>query len=144
MEALMRFSVLILAVLVALAWPAPMLAQNSVNGGSGDCPGATVAQGDTNIGCRGDLVAPATDLRGFGDRYNRHWHTYDGTTLTNRTGGGLVAGDVVALSTANDSSVVAANTQGSRRAFVVAMGTIADVTAGEFARSGIVVAKAQG
>lgn len=61
-----------------------------------------------------------------------------GQELTNRTGGGLVSGDVVALSAANDESVILADTLASQRTYVVAMDTIADTVAGLFAGSGYV------
>jgi len=59
-----------------------------------------------------------------------------GVELTNRTGGGLVSGDVVGLSAANDESVVLADTPDTTRQLVVAMETIADTAAGLFAAVG--------
>lgn len=59
------------------------------------------------------------------------------TNYTNRTGGGVVLGDVVAPSAANDSSVVLADTASVVRPLVVAQATIADTVGGRFASHGI-------
>jgi hypothetical protein len=86
----------------------------------------------------------ADKLKPAFEKVKAHWHEYDGATLTNRTGGGLVAGDVVALSTADDASVILTDTAGSRRQYVVARATIANAAAGEFGRAGTMSVKAQG
>lgn len=132
-----------LLFVLLLLWPAIADAAGSVNV-TGSCPGVTVGSGDSSIGCQADTITTANSLNDFANKYNRHWHEYTAATLTNQTGGGLVAGDVVALSTANDAAVATNDSQTSRRLFVVAMGTISSAAAGEFARSGIVSAKAQG
>lgn len=77
-------------------------------------------------------------LKGGADKYNRHLHDYDGSELTNQTGGALVDGDVVALDSANNSAVVLSDIVGSLLTFVVAKESIASAAAGEFARSGVV------
>lgn len=65
--------------------------------------------------------------------------------LTNRTGGGVVSGDVVAIDSSNNSSVALADTVGSTRQFVVAGATIADTAAGLFSYKGpIAVVRNQG
>lgn len=85
-----------------------------------------------------DNIAPADNLKVGADRYNAHWHEYDALTLTNRTGGSLGAGDVVALDTAADASAVLDNTVSAERPYVVAMATIANLATGEFARGGLI------
>jgi hypothetical protein len=67
-----------------------------------------------------------------------------GVNLTNRTGGGVVAGDVCAASTANDNSAVLDDTVNSFKKFYVAQATIADATAGLFGRSGPMTVKSTG
>lgn len=59
-----------------------------------------------------------------------------GKELTNRSGGGLISGDVVALSTANDESVLLSDVASNQRQYVVAMATIADTALGLFATPG--------
>ena len=78
------------------------------------------------------------------DKINAHWHDYDAVSLINRTGGNVVAGDVVALDSATDGSVVASDIAGSLKRFFVARATIANTVAGEFARGGSVLCKSQG
>lgn len=56
--------------------------------------------------------------------------------LTNRTGGGLVFGDIVGLDPANNTSVVLADTQAAARPYVVALDTIADSDPGVFGQVG--------
>src|SRR5262245_7561802 len=85
-----------LAFLLGLMLAAPARTEAGSVNVSGTCPGVTVTQGDNSIGCQVDTVAPANTLNDFGKKYNVHWHEYDAATLTNRTGGGVVAGDVVA------------------------------------------------
>ena len=77
-------------------------------------------------------------------KLNAHWHEYQAATLTNRTGGQVVLGDVCAYDTANDTSVVSDDTVGSLKVFAVAQATIANASAGEFARAGVCQIKAQG
>jgi hypothetical protein len=91
-----------------------------------------------------DNIAPGESLAAGADKINQHWHNYDAVELTNRTGAQRVSGDVVALDTANDSSVVSGDVVGSLRPFVVAQATIANTAVGEFARSGLIVAKSTG
>lgn len=67
-----------------------------------------------------------------------------GIELTNKTGGTLIAGDVVAINTANDSAVALSDILGSLARFVVALTTISDGAVGGFALTGIVSAKVQG
>lgn len=66
------------------------------------------------------------------------------SVLTNKTGGGLVAGDVVAVDTGNDSAVVLADTLTSTRRFVVALETVANNASGKFSVLGSVGMLAQG
>lgn len=61
-----------------------------------------------------------------------------GIQLTNQTGGGLVAGDVVALDPAHDESVILADTQDAVQAYVVAQGTIGIGASGLFTQHGVV------
>jgi len=84
------------------------------------------------------------NLKQWSDKDNAHWHEYEGETFTNRTGGSLVAGDVAALDSANDSSVVLSDVVSSAKKFVVAQASISNTAAGEFARSGVVSIKATG
>lgn len=66
-------------------------------------------------------------------------------TLTNRTAATAAVGDVVAISAANDSSVILDDTVGSVKKFVVAQGTPADTVAGPYALEGVIPGvKAQG
>jgi hypothetical protein len=67
-----------------------------------------------------------------------------GIELTNRTGGGVVSGDIVALSAAADESVVLDDTLAKNRKYIVAAETIADVTAGLFLDSGAWTMKVAG
>lgn len=83
-----------------------------------------------------DNVAPADNLHDGADRYNGHYHGYDSVLLSNQTGGALVVGDVVGLSTATDSAVVLADNSGDDRPMVVAVASIAGGATGEFARQG--------
>lgn len=62
-----------------------------------------------------------------------------GLLLTNRTGVGLVLGDVVALSGANDESVILSNIVANQRPYVVALATIADLATGLFGFPGMIV-----
>ena len=55
-----------------------------------------------------------------------------GQSLFNRTGGGVVSGDVVTPSAANDESVILADTLGAQREFLVAAETIGDTVEGLF------------
>lgn len=55
-----------------------------------------------------------------------------GIEFTNRTGGALASGDVVAPSAANDESVILDDTADKNRKYVVALATIADVALGLF------------
>lgn len=64
--------------------------------------------------------------------------------LTNKTGGGLVVGDVVAIDSANDEAVALSDTADSVKRFVVAQGTIANNAAGLFAVAGYVTVNTQG
>lgn len=57
-------------------------------------------------------------------------------TLTNRTGVSLVAGDVVAIDAANNSSVVLSDVASSARQLVVSLGSIANLASGQFATVG--------
>lgn len=59
-------------------------------------------------------------------------------SLTNKTGAQLVAGDVVALSSADASAVVTGNNEGGAQTFVVTLDTIANNATGPFAFAGIV------
>jgi len=68
----------------------------------------------------------------------------DPITLTNKTGAGLVAGDVVAIDIANDSAVALDDTLSSVRRFVVAGASINNNAAGIFYRAGMVPMLAQG
>lgn len=68
-----------------------------------------------------------------------------GVKLTNRTGSTLNAGDVVAISLADDSSVVLADTVHTRRIYVVALATISNLSVGLFATVGMMITtKTQG
>jgi hypothetical protein len=58
--------------------------------------------------------------------------------LSNQTGGGLVAGDVVALSTSSDNAVQLGNTVSSVLTYVVARETIASAATGLFAIAGVI------
>ncbi len=64
--------------------------------------------------------------------------------LTNRTGGASAVGDVVTLSTANDSSVVLGDTVSSKATFVFADAVISDLSSGRYILSGVVSAKSTG
>src|SRR5437762_3846681 len=64
--------------------------------------------------------------------------------LTNKTGVGLVAGDVVALSAADDQAVVLADTQTALLPFVVALATIANNQPGVFGQVGQATVTVQG
>jgi hypothetical protein len=68
----------------------------------------------------------------------------DPISLINQTGGGLVAGDVVAISAANDEAVALDDVSASLKRFVVALGTIANTARGPFARAGEATAKSTG
>lgn len=70
--------------------------------------------------------------------------TADAITLTNKTGVGVVAGDVVAIDIANDSAVALDDSLGSLRRFVVAAATIGNNSSGVFYRAGLVPMLAQG
>lgn len=59
-----------------------------------------------------------------------------GMELTNRTGGELVAGDIVGLSDSFDESVVLADSQDTIRTLVVALETVADGATGLFESTG--------
>lgn len=59
-----------------------------------------------------------------------------GIELTNRTGGVLASGDIVALSAANDESVLLDDTADSRRKFLVSMAAPADLALGLFTDQG--------
>lgn len=91
-----------------------------------------------------DNVTPAETIKAGWDKYNEHWHEYDAVLLTNRKGSSTAVGDVLAVSTANDSSAILGDTSASLQKFVVAQAIIADAATGEFARSGVVTAKATG
>jgi hypothetical protein len=65
-------------------------------------------------------------------------------TFTNKTGGTVNAGDVVAIDTANDTAVALVDTLASTRRFVVALETILNNAAGRFSVFGLVGALAQG
>ena len=67
-----------------------------------------------------------------------------GEELTNRTGGALAQGDVVALSDLNNESVILGDTQDSMQPYVVALGSIADGVVGLFAQFGGCVASVSG
>lgn len=79
-----------------------------------------------------------------------------GWVLTNRTGGTLAAGDVVAIDAANDQSVVLADTQGAIRQYVVLVSalpsssshtpgtTINDTNLGIFLPTGVALVKVAG
>lgn len=68
-----------------------------------------------------------------------------GVRLTNRTGSTLNAGDVVAISIADDSSVVLDDAVHTRRIYVVALATISNLSVGLFATVGMMVTtKTQG
>lgn len=108
------------------------------------CAPLPAAAGSINSGSVIDFTTPADDLPTGAQKINNHWHERDGATLTNKTGGQLVAGDVVAYSGANDSAVILSDSVGARRSFAVAQATIANDAAGEFARSGVVTAKCTG
>ena len=65
--------------------------------------------------------------------------------LTNKTGGQLIAGDVVAVDTANDESVALGDTSASRRVPAVCLDTAVGANlVGRFVLAGRVMAKAQG
>lgn len=66
------------------------------------------------------------------------------SSLVNKTGGSLVAGDVVAIDSANDNSVALVDTLASSRRFVVALEGIANNETGRFSIFGLVGALAQG
>lgn len=91
-----------------------------------------------------DNVTPAETIKSGWTKYNAHWHEYDAVLLTNSASGSTAVGDVLALSTAGDSAAVLGDTQSSLQQYVVAEAVIANAATGEFARSGIVSAKAQG
>lgn len=59
-----------------------------------------------------------------------------GIELTNRTGGALVSGDIVALSAANDESVILSDVLDQNRKYVVAMSAPADLALGLFTDAG--------
>lgn len=59
--------------------------------------------------------------------------------LTNKTGGSLVAGDVVALDAGNDSAVALGDTAASLKRYVVALESISSNVVGRFAAPGSVV-----
>lgn len=84
-------------------------------------------------------------VRDSGQTDGASWTDAETVSLTNRTGGAHAAGDVVALSIANDSSVVLDDTVGSVKKFFVALQTNADAALGAYTKSGIVPGvKAQG
>jgi hypothetical protein len=64
--------------------------------------------------------------------------------LTNRTGATGAAGDVVALSAANDTSVILGDTVSSKATFVVGLDAPANLASGEYALSGVATVKNQG
>lgn len=64
--------------------------------------------------------------------------------LTNKTGGGVILGDVGAIDADNDAAVDLADTADSLKRYVIALETIADSSAGLWAIGGIAIAKAQG
>lgn len=64
--------------------------------------------------------------------------------LTNKTGGALVAGDVVRVDPSNDSSVTLGDSAGALFTFVVATQAVADNAIGAFAREGIVTVNVAG
>jgi len=78
------------------------------------------------------------------EKLKAHWHEYAANKLTNRTGAGVVAGDVVALSASNAASVALSDVVGSHETFVVAQDSLANVAEGEFARAGLVSCKSTG
>lgn len=63
---------------------------------------------------------------------------------TNSTGGPLVAGNVVALSTAGDSAVVLSDSSASQAQFVVALASIASGATGVFGQTGLTTVTVQG
>lgn len=91
-----------------------------------------------------DTVSATVTTRAGWTRFNTHYHDSDSATLTNRTGGTTAAGDVVTPSTANDSSVVAADTLLSPRQFLVGVGSVNNLSAGPYDRKGIVLVKVTG
>lgn len=64
-----------------------------------------------------------------------------GIQLTNRSGGTLVVGDVLALSAANDESAILGDTAASLQTYVVAQGTPANLAQGIFTQTGAVTVK---
>src|SRR6185503_11688588 len=65
-------------------------------------------------------------------------------SLTNRTGGGLAAGDVVGLDPANDSSVTLADAVSTTQPVLIAAATIGSAAAGVFYSSGVMPVKVTG
>lgn len=91
-----------------------------------------------------DNVAPADSLKTGADNVNAHWHQYDAVLLTNSAAGSTAVGDVLAVSTAGDSAAILGDTVRSLQKYVVAQAVIANAATGEFARSGVVTALANG
>jgi hypothetical protein len=103
----------------------PIVAQGDlVQGGSGAIPERLA------VGATGQFLTVAAGKAA--------WATL-GITLTNKTGGSLVAGDVVAFDTANDSAVALGDTVGSFKPFVVALASINNNASGLFSLPDTVV-----
>ncbi len=88
-----------------------------------------------------DNVTPAETIKAGFDKYNAHWHEYEAATLTNSAAGSTAVGDVLAVSS---QTAILGDTVSSLQTYVVAMAVIANAATGEFARSGVVSAKANG
>lgn len=96
-----------------------------------------------------EVVAGGSDgqktVRDSGQTKGSSWVNYDPASFTNNTGGAAAVGDVVAVSTAADSTVVLDDTVSSLKKFVVALQTPANTVAGAYAYAGPVPGlKAQG
>lgn len=66
------------------------------------------------------------------------------TALTNRTGVGLVIGDVVGFDTANDSSVVLADTDSTKEQLAVSLDNINSLASGRFLQHGFALVNVNG
>ena len=94
----------------------------------------------TNSAAVVDNVTPAEAIASGWTKFNLHWHDYEGVSLTNRSGGSTVAGDVHVVSGANDASAILGDTVNTYQKCVVAMAVISNNAAGEYARSGYISA----
>jgi hypothetical protein len=67
-----------------------------------------------------------------------------GMSLTNKTGGALVKGDVVAIDSSNDESVALNDAASSQRQLVVSLESVSNNAVGRFARTGKVTVNVTG